>query len=231
MKPRFRCHRRGGFTLIEMIITLCVFLMLAGAIFSIFGATLEGTSTLQDDQNRSDSADALSAWLRESLLELPAQGTLLSYHREHQPFHVSGVIWGEGAQLRALDLQPQANGNYLLRYCVSPVSVQETGFAGLTGTGLDAQDLAKFQNLVMADDSSLNWRVIVRDLKAADWRFRQPSALVWDDVSSGKPLFAELTFQLAGKADPVVDDFWIPPVQLPDSGTAAPAVAAPATSP
>ena len=29
---------RGGFTLIEMIITLCVFVMLAASVFGIFGA-------------------------------------------------------------------------------------------------------------------------------------------------------------------------------------------------
>jgi prepilin-type N-terminal cleavage/methylation domain-containing protein len=222
--PRSSCR---GFTLIEMLITLSVFLLLAGAIFSIFGATLEGATTLQDDQNRSDQSEVLGAWLRQAFLALPAEGVLVSYHRDDRPFHVSGVIWGTGDQLGALDLQPQANGNYALRYCTPPTD-QNLTLAGQTGTTRYSAILIKFQGLVFNDDPSLNWRVLVRDLKSADWRFRAVNAVDWVDTSTGgKPLLAELTFQLAGKADSVVEDFWIPPVQPPNSGTAAPPVAAP----
>jgi prepilin-type N-terminal cleavage/methylation domain-containing protein len=231
MNARHR-SRRGGFTLIEMIITLSVFLLLAAAIFSIFGATLQGATTLQDDQSRSDQSDALGAWLRQSFLSLPAQGTLVSYHRDGRPFRVSGVIWGAGDQLSALDLQPQANGNYALRYSTYPAD-QGLTLTGLTGTASAGYSavLMKFQTEVFNDDPSLNWRILVRDIKSADWRFRAPNAIDWVDVSSGaKPLFAELTFQLAGKADPVVEDFWIPPLQPPNSGTAAAPVAAPAAA-
>jgi prepilin-type N-terminal cleavage/methylation domain-containing protein len=227
MNPHPRAGR-VGFTLIEMLITLSVFLLLAGAIFSIFGATLQGANTLQDDQNRSDQADALGAWLKQSFLDLPATGVLVSYHREGRPFHVSGVIWGAGDQLRALDLQEQPNGNYLLRYSTAPPPDQDFDVAGQTGTAGYSAALIRFQTQVMADDPSLSWRVLVRDLKSADWRFRQPQALDWVDISSGgKPLVAELTVQLAGKPDAMVDDFWIPPVQPASLGTAAPPVAAP----
>ncbi len=226
MKARSRTGR-GGFTLIEMLITLSVFLLLAGAIFSIFGATLQGATTLQDDQNRSDQADALGAWLKQSFLDLPASGVLVSYHREGRPFHVSGVIWGAGDQLRALDLQEQANGNYQLRYSTAPPS-QEIEMAGETGTTAYSAALIKFQTQVVADDPALGWRVLVRDLKSADWRFRGPNDLDWVDLASGgKPLAAQLTVQLAGKPDVLVDDFWIPPTQPVGLGTPAPAVTAP----
>lgn len=224
---------RSGFTLIEMIITLCVFILLAGAIFSIFGATLQGATTLQDDQTRSDQTEALGAWLRESFLSLPAEGMLISYHRESDAFHVSGVIWDAGDQLRALDLQQEANGNYLLRLAVGPETLAGTGpdIAGQTGTASYTAALVKFRTAVFNDDASLPWRILVRELKSADWRFRAANSVTWMDSSSaGKPLLAEFTFQPAGSDQPIVDDFWIPPVQAPNMGLAAPAVAAPAAT-
>ena len=42
-----------------MIITLCVFVLLAGAVFGIFSATLESVASLQNDQNRNDETEAL----------------------------------------------------------------------------------------------------------------------------------------------------------------------------
>jgi prepilin-type N-terminal cleavage/methylation domain-containing protein len=217
---------RGGFTLIEMIITLSVFLLLAGAIFSIFGATLQSADTLQDDQNREDQSEALGAWLRQSFLALPAQGTLVSYHRNDRPFRVSGIIWGTADNLHALDLQAQANGHYLLRLAVANEVADGTGPAQTAGY---PAALAKFQTQVFDDDPALSWRVLVRDLQSADWRFRVANSTDWSDVAtSGKPLLAELTFQPAAAAGAIVDDFWIPPVQpagLP--ALVAPPVAAP----
>ena len=219
---------RGGFTLIEMIITLSVFLLLASAIFSIFGATLQSADTLQDDQNREDQSEALGAWLRQSLLALPAEGTLVSYHRNDRPFRVSGIIWGTGADLRALDLQAQANGHYLLRFATANVDDTATG---PTETAGYTPALTKFQTQVFDDDPALSWRVLVRDLQSADWRFRVVNATDWTDIAtSGKPLLVELTFQPAGAGSAIVDDFWIPPVQaagLP--ALVAPPVAAPSS--
>jgi len=215
------CSGRRGFTLIEMIITLCVFVLLAAMVFSIFDATLESVGTLQDNQNRQDRVEALAAWLKRSLLALPANGTLVSYHREGRPFHVSGIIWGAGDDLQALDLQAQANGNYTLRLatCPSPdPSSPEYQFAGLTGTVGYSPALARFQTQVFNDDSALSWRPLMRDLKSADWRFRVLNMPDWQDTfTMGKPVLAQLTFQPAGTSSAIVDDFWIPPTTLPAS--------------
>jgi prepilin-type N-terminal cleavage/methylation domain-containing protein len=224
-------HPRG-FTLIEMMITLGVFLLLAGAIFSIFGATLQSASTLEDNQNREDETQALGSWLRQSLLALPAEGNLVSYHRDGRPFDVSGIIWGAGDDLRALDLQPQANGNYTLRLAsyrpgdAGSLSGLPPGPAGYTAA------LAAFQTQVFQDDPGLSWRPLIRDLKSVDWRFRTANVTVWQDTSvGGKPVLAEMTLQAAGATGPIVDDFWIPPVQSAGLPTSAPAPASITSAP
>jgi len=201
----------AGFTLIEVVITLCVFVLLAAAVFGIFSATLESAASLQDNQTRTDQVESLGAWLKRSLLEMPASGKIVSYHRDEMPFHVAGLVWGAGEDLQALDLHLQSNGEYTLRLAVyqSPAS-SPYQVSGLNGTG----PLPQFVSQVQRDDPALAWRILIRDLKSADWRFLPFNTVRWQDASSGpKPAIVEFTFQQAGAMAAVTDDFWIPPTQ------------------
>jgi prepilin-type N-terminal cleavage/methylation domain-containing protein len=211
MTTRFHPARKG-FTLIEMVIALSVFVMLAGAVFGIFSATLQSVAVLQDNQNRNDRTEALGAWLKREMLDVPASGTIVSYHRDGAPFHVSGIVWGAGQDLQALDLHLQANGEYTLRLAAYRPSSSGLVLAGQTGT--ISSQVGQFTSQVIRDDDALVWRTLVRDLKTADWRFLAPNQTQWQDVTAGpKPIVAELTFQPAGTSAAVTDDFWIPPTQ------------------
>jgi prepilin-type N-terminal cleavage/methylation domain-containing protein len=225
MRKPFRLGAKG-FTLIEMIMTLCIFLLLAAAVFGIFSATLESSSSLQDNESRSDVTQALSGWLRQSLLDVPGTGTVASYRRPGIPFHVTGIVWGAGDDLQALDLQPQNNGEYTLRLAgYQPPPGAGTGVNGAVNS---AASLSQFIALLVRDDPALSWRPLVRDVKSADWRFRVTGVPDWQDTASGqKPLLAEFTFQVAGASGPASDDFWIPPTLPPQLGTAAPVAANP----
>jgi prepilin-type N-terminal cleavage/methylation domain-containing protein len=218
---------RAGFTLIEMLVSLMVFLLLAAAVFEIFDATLESASGLRDNQVASNRSEALGAWLKQSLQTLPAEGTLVSYHRDGRAFRVSGIIWGVGDNLQALDLQPQANGQYTLRLA----SFQPSGSSSPGNQGAVAgysPALSAFQSEVFNDDSALAWRPLLHDLTLADWRFRVADITEWQDTSTGvRPVLVQLTFEMGGASSPIIDDFWIPPLQSPNGITAAPA---PATS-
>jgi hypothetical protein len=144
-------------------------------------------------------------------LDVPANGTIVSYRRDTIPFHVAGIVWGAGEDLQALDLQTQPNGEYMLRL----TAYQLPSFKPLWGSAPEAP-LSVFMGSVMNDDPSLTWRPLVRDLKSADWRFLQLNQTQWQDVAAGtKPILAELTFQPASVTTPVTDDFWIPPTQAP----------------
>ena len=196
MKPTPTAGRRG-FTLIEMIITLCVFLLLAGAVFNIFNATLQGVAGLQDDQDQADQTEALHAWLAASFLAVPEGGLFVSYRRENSPFDVSNLVWQSGRQLEALDLSLQPNGHYTLRLAVA-------------SPALDATD---FERAVLQDDPSLAWRPLVHDIVAADWRFRGRSDQDWEQAApGGRELLVQFTYQVAGTRRAVVDDCWIPPL-------------------
>jgi len=212
MKTRLAMRgTRGGFTLIEVIITLSIFLLLAGAVFGIFTATLESVASLQDNQNQSDETQALGAYLKKSFLDVPAQGTIASFHRDNAPFKVSGIIWGSGDDLRALDMQLQRNGYYTLRMTSYTPPAFPQGPA-----------LTIFQRQVVTNDSTLLWRPLLRDVRTADWRFREPNSSIWEEqTSSARPSLAEFTIELAGANLGVTDDFWIPPTQPAGNAVAA----------
>jgi prepilin-type N-terminal cleavage/methylation domain-containing protein len=202
---------KRGFTLIEVIITLSIFLLLAAAVFGIFTATLESVAGLQDNQNQSDQAEALGAFLKKSLMDLPPEGNIFSYHRDGAPFKVSGLIWGAGTNLRAIDMQAQANGYYTLRLATYTPPAQAT---------VTPSD--DFRQQVLANDASLSWRPLVRDIRTADWRFRAYGIPQWNDQATAqKPVLAEFTMQLAGATSPITDDFWIPPTQSAANPVAA----------
>jgi hypothetical protein len=184
-----------------MIISLSIFLLLTAAVFEIFGATMQGASALQDDNGRGDLTEAMSGWLKKTLLELPAASSVISYARENVPFDVADVGWGDANHFNALDLHLQPNGNYTLR------------LAAATSATVDQ---ATFTRDVLQDDPSLTWRPLLRDLTAADWRFRPQGSLVWTNTSpGGRPDVVQFTFQVAGAAHAVVDDFWIPQLLPP----------------
>jgi prepilin-type N-terminal cleavage/methylation domain-containing protein len=200
---------RGGFTLIEMIISLSIFLLLTAAVFTIFGATMQGASVLQDDNDRGDRTEAMAGWLKKTFLELPAASSVISYARENVPFDVADVGWGDANHFNALDLHLQPDGRYTLR---------------LTGATSATVDQATFTRDVLQDDPSLTWRPLLRDLTAADWRFRPQGSLVWMDSSpGGRPDVVQFTFQIAGAAHEVVDDFWIPRLVPPAAPVLIPA--------
>ena len=197
---------RGGFTLIEMIVTLSIFLLLVGAVFEIFDATLQSAGTLQDGQARADQAEALGAWLRESFLSLPANGSIFSYRREGAPFDVSDVIWGSADQYNALDLHLQPDGHYSLRLAVSQPKDNDATVG----------EESAFAREVLNNDPALSWRVLLHDVTTADWRFLVPNDPQWHDATSGnRELIVQFSFQQAGATQPAVTDCWIPPLTAP----------------
>ena len=215
--------KASAFTLIEMIITLSVFLLLAGAIFSIFGATLQSAATLQENQNREDSSQALAAWLRHIFIGLPADGVLFSYHRESESSGVSGIVWGSGNDLHALDVVAQPNGLWELRLAAYQSDNSQSE------ASMQAAVVAAFQTQILNHEQELTWRPLLRDLKRVSWQFRGVNSTTWVDATSGsKPNLVQLVFQPAGMLNEVVDDFWLPP--LVPAGNPALPIATPSVS-
>jgi prepilin-type N-terminal cleavage/methylation domain-containing protein len=210
----------GGFTLLEMMITLAIFILLAAAVFGLMTGVLQGASTLQDNQNHRDQIESLNAFLRNKLAGLPADSVLYSYQRgDGEGLTQNGIIFGTANLATAVDAKPQANGYYALRLTTQP-SVT------LNGQLQDARQI--LQQAVTTDDPSLVWTLLIGDIKTLDWKFEQFNVTPWLDLwnSHPNPNLVEFSMQPAGESQPTTMDFWLPQI-TPISVHIAPQPASP----
>ncbi len=209
----FRC-RAGGFTLMEMMITMAIFILLVAAVFALMTGVLESTASLQDTQNRREETTALYAFLKQKLTTLPAHYTVVSYQRgDGEGLTQNGVLYGNATQASVVDAKVQDNGYYTIRFATYAVDTAES-------TSTDARQV--MQQLVTTDDPSLTWRKLVTDIKTLDWKFQDFNDPNWSEIwtSSTEPNLIEFTMQPAAETQLVTMDFWLPAIQAPSMGAA-----------
>jgi prepilin-type N-terminal cleavage/methylation domain-containing protein len=199
-------RKRDGFTLMEMMITLAIFVLLAGAVFGLMSSVLSGTGALQDNQNRRDQVSALNAFMKKRLGEMPATATLTSYQRgDGEGLAQNGIIFGTSTLATAFDAKAQPNGYYTLRLATY------TSEAGQNQT--DARQT--LQQAVTTDDPTLVWTPLITDIKTLDWKFLDFNVTQWVDLwsSSTKPNLMEFSLQPAGELQLTTMDFWLPKLE------------------
>jgi prepilin-type N-terminal cleavage/methylation domain-containing protein len=205
--PPFSSRQKsGGFTLLEMMITLAIFILLAGAVFGILTGVLQSTSTLQDNQSRRDQISALNAFLKKKLGEMPARSSLVSYQRgDGEGLVQNGIIFGNTNFATAIDAKIQPNGYYTLRLATFETEADPT-------QPQDARQV--LQQSMTTDDPTLVWTPLITDLKTLDWKFLDFNATLWVEIwsSTTKPNLAELSTQVAGDLQPTTMDFWLPKI-------------------
>ena len=206
-KSAVKFRKARGFTLLEMMITLAIFVLLAAAVFSLMSGVLQSSSTLLDDQNHRDKIEALNAFLKNKLSSLPATSTLSSYQRgDGEGLLQNGIIFGNSSLATAIDAKVQDNGYYALRL---------TTFEAETGQAVPQDARQVLQQDVTADDPSLTWTPLIGDIKTLDWKFLDFNQTIWVDLwsSGSKPNLVEFSMQPAGDLQPVTMDFWVPKIE------------------
>jgi prepilin-type N-terminal cleavage/methylation domain-containing protein len=213
-----RKRTRGrGFTLLEMMITLAIFILLAAAVFGLMTGVLQSASTLQDNSNRRDQIEALDAYLKNQLGGMPATATLNSYQRgDGEGLTQNGIIFGNNNRATAIDAKIQANGYYALRL---------TTFSTGAGQGQPQDARQVLQQTVTSDDRTLTWTPLVGDIKTLAWKFQDFNVTQWVDLWGGgtKPNLVEFSLQTAGDLQPTTMDFWLPKIDSPHNSTPPPA--------
>jgi type II secretory pathway pseudopilin PulG len=214
--PGLKRGYTGGFTLLEMMITLGVFILLASAVFGLMTSVLQSTGTLLDSQNRRDEVAALNAYLNFQLGEMTAQSTLVSYQRGNgEGLNQNGILFGTINIATAIDAKVQPNGYYVLRV------------ATFTTTAAPDQPPDARQallQLVGADDPSLIWNKLLGDIKTLDWKFQDLNVTDWVEQwnAGNNPNLIEFTMQPAGDLQQTTMDFWIPKLTRINLRLAAP---------
>ena len=202
--PRISRRKNGGFTLLEMMITLAVFILLASAVFGLMTGVLQSSSTLLDSQNRRDEVAALNAYLKNQLSGMTARSTLVSYQRgDGEGLTQNGILFGTTNLATAIDAKVQANGYYTLRLAT---------FATTAAPDQPQDARQALLQLVTTDDPTVSWTKLLGDLKTIDWKFQDLNVTDWvEQWNAGtNPNLIEFTMQPAGDIQPTTMDFWIP---------------------
>ena len=201
-----RGNQSGGFTLLEMMLALATFVLLAASAFALLGGVIETSSTLQDNQNLHDQTVALNAYLKKKLGTMPSNSTIASYQRGNGEGLVqNGIIFGNKNFATAIDAKVQANGFYTVRQATLATS-------GGTDEVQDAR--IALQQSASTDDPTLTWISLMTDIKTIDWKFLDFNQTVWVELwsSSANPNLVEFDLQPAADQQPSTMDFWIPKV-------------------
>jgi type II secretory pathway component PulJ len=196
-----RMVRHAGFTLIEVIVTLMIFILLTASVFGIMTAVFQSSNALKENQNRKDEVSALHAFLKNRFESLTATDHLESYRRgEGDGLRINGLMLSTENEIEAIDASRQANGLYALRLA-KPVDA----------TSLPA--VTSFTQELEKNVDALAWTSLIRDVRSIDWKFQSISSPDWLDQwtsDSTKPSLIECTIQLAGEEQPTIMDFPVP---------------------
>ena len=207
----------SGFTLLEMMMTLAVFILLVAAVFTLMTGTLQSASMLQENSNRKDQTNALEAYLKRQITSLPVASTIVSYQRgDGEGLVQNGVLYGTVNLATAIDGTIQPNGLYTLRVC------NLTTGAATSGTvQIDARQ--SLLQSVTTNDPTLVWTSLLTDIKTIDWKFLDFNQTQWVELwSSGtKPNLVEFDFQLGGDLNGTTFDFWVPKIDPVPTGNGA----------
>jgi len=211
----FRLPRTRGFTLLEMIITLAIFVLLAAAVFGMLTGIIESTGTLQDNQNRTDQISALNAYMKNKLEGMPVASSLVSYQRgDGEGLVQNGIVYGTANFASVIDAKVQANGYYTLRLATFSTT-------SAPGEPQDARQVLAQD--ASSDDPSLVWTPLVKDIKTLDWKFLDFNQTQWVDLwtSSTKPNLVEFSLQPASDLQLTTMDFWLPKIDAINLNTTA----------
>ena len=196
-----------GFTMIEMVVVLVIFVLLAGGIYTVVNAAIGASAVLSEENLRAQRLNAFVSLLRRTFHNLPATAQIAGGVRQDG----SGVpeivlrdapgvfAWGTGGPAAGtvlLSAVPRLGGGVQFSLLALPSSLGEQ----------ERRDAAR----------DGKWLRLLPDLREARWRFYDESQQDWREDwldGMGRPPLVELTFRRLGEEIPRTYVFWLPPVK------------------
>lgn len=198
--------RARAFTLVEVLVAIAIFILLAGGIFATVQTGFTASSEVAEAQLHSERFRAFQQFLRRLFLSLPPDATLELRIRKD-------AARGDFIELL---IEPVPGS---VRFGPSPGDGMALT-AVPDGKGRFTFSMAYFEtdNVNLDPDSALenaDWMPLLPDVTTARWKFadaRNPILSETWQSNSGRPGLAELELELLDGTTSVFD-FWIPPVK------------------
>jgi len=208
--PAMRPHAlkaSRGFTMIEMVVVLVIFILLAGGIYTVVNSAIGASAVLSEENLRVQRLNAFVSLLRRTFHNLPATAQISGGVRldgsgvpEIVLRDAPGVFaWGTGgpsAGTVLLSAVPRLGGGLQFSLLSLPSSLGEQ----------ERRDAAR----------DGKWLRLLPDLREARWRFYDEGQQDWREdwpEGMGRPPLIELNFQVLGEGIPRTYVFWLPPVK------------------
>jgi prepilin-type N-terminal cleavage/methylation domain-containing protein len=197
-------RRRGmGFTLLELVIAMAVFSIVAVALFRVLDACMRTAGELQDSQRITRQMAVFTELCRKTFGTLPSSATFrvpLMPEAEGQE-----IVFGNAPAIFALGDAPLNYGTTTLA-----VRPREDGLFELAlsrsdfGPPKEEDGLGGEVPLPEPDEKGRYWLLLVGELEWARWRFYDPRAKEWVEswTRSNRPPLVELSLLLTGDTVP-----------------------------
>jgi prepilin-type N-terminal cleavage/methylation domain-containing protein len=201
--------KRCGFTMIEMIVALSIFVLLIGGIFAIANGTLELSSDLVYAQERALMRQNLIEFLRKSFRTLPGDASIeLRNQNVGGTYLPTLTIYAGGTAFSPGPALP-------MEASIEVYSEQRPGgYLRIGLRGLDAEQTRTARLGKGAKVSQSSEIPLLDNVSRFEWRFFDPRANQWVNFwkeQQGRPMFAELGLSLDDGQE-VRAVFWIPPI-------------------
>jgi prepilin-type N-terminal cleavage/methylation domain-containing protein len=217
--PQHDWGKDGGFTLLELSISIGVLAILAIGIFALTTGSAELMDELQQFQDREARKRRFVELCRDNFENLPSAARIEFDYRDrggHYDTYLS--FFDAPAAFSFGGMRPD------VKRVILAAEVENSGFARSVLYFLDAEQDRQFVRQGL-DSLRLKPVVLLRRLKQITWRFYEPRTQKWREVlerGDAQPTLVELTLAMDGDAEPLRSVFWAPVRQQAEISTQQP---------
>jgi prepilin-type N-terminal cleavage/methylation domain-containing protein len=206
---------RRGFTLIETVMAIALFGLLAGAIYAVANAALDATRATMDDQASQEKLEAFVRATRNAIAGLPAGGEIF-------------LRFDAGGKAGTPELVFRGKGRYFGMPLIGGGEVVLAAPAMADGTRTFS--LVRLPPETSQAESAKarapgNWLRVLPRVEKVQWEFFSNGEwkIEWPE-GSGRPQLVRLRFVQRDEPEAVIElMFWLPPLSAgPPAGEAAP---------
>lgn len=210
-------RRRGGFTLLELVLAMMVLAVVVGMVFATARTSLALGRTIVQTQNEEMLHQAFFDLLDRRFDSLPGNTRLELAVTESSSHYLSELT------LQNVPLSFTWGGEERTAKAVQLSTVKRrSGFLDIVLRYYENEILEGSESQFGAsvlDDGPFAEIVLLEDVAYFEWRVLDGRSLEWDyswDIQGRLPLQLELVMAIGAKGEEIRKVFWIPPKQNPE---------------
>jgi prepilin-type N-terminal cleavage/methylation domain-containing protein len=215
----------GGFTLLEIVIALSVFVIIIAGVFAIAKGTMELSEDLASTQERAMARQNFIEFMRNSFRRLPGDGEITLDVENQRGTYVPTISVFNGGDAFSPGPSLPPDGSVELFAQEMPGGYLRIGLRIIDDVQTNANRIGLRKKRAPSKDDLV--LPLIERVMRCEFRFFDAATQQWVTAwkGPGRPLFAEMQLSLDDGAV-TRQVFWIPPIQKP-SPDGSPAILGP----